>query len=190
MTEQPLKVKKTKADYPNSGYCKPLRTTEEVAACRSPRAEHGRSVSRRKRVEAEKESIIIQAKSGKTDEEITAFLNLSSTSIHNWLDRDANFRAKHDEAIECAVRSARGQLVGSLGESVTCINEAESTGGRTKLQYQAAVDKVRGLGVYQHGPVVAVDQSDRRQTLNIIVADAETKELMEKAKERLLGNGH
>ena len=184
MTEQPIKVKKTAADYegkPKPWFLKPKRTAEQIAVeGRSPhRGQHKQhktlALSRAMATKSKKEAIIFQASQGKNDAEILDYLKLGRDDIRHYKENDKTFRAAYAEAVEAAVMSARGELAGSLPVAVRVEQDTVTGGNRSELAYKAAHGQLTGLGVYQQGPVVAVDNSRTQYNVIVQTPDAEAK---------------
>lgn len=120
----------------------------------------GRSEARQRLTQTKKETAIQLTKAGKTEKEITNYLALDAVTIKGWLYRDPGFKSRWQEALDCVVMEAKGKLANSLPDAVGCIQGTVRGEQTNKLAYAAAEGQVRGLGVYNSAPVVAVDNSN------------------------------
>ena len=130
----------------------------------------------------------------------TATSNIYPEAVMGWCDPDNTeiydpiFEGKFArlrKQIEAAQKLRSTELVGPALDVYEQELHDSVIQGATEQQrdrgLKAATKVLTGTKVLDEAPAVAIDQS--KKTINIIVADAETKDLMERAKERLLGNG-
>ena len=186
MTEQPVKVKKTAADYagqPKPWFIKPKRTAEEVAECRSPSRQTRRALGSGLAKATLKKRIVNLVAVGRPEAKAAIEAGTSPPGLAKLKMRDPEFKADIEagkEEYEEQCRIAKGELCSRIVRITQRVGDTLINTTDEKLVVMGGIQVMRGARVLVENPVVAVSQDNRAISFNIVVSNPRSEAMLQR----------